>query len=165
MQEIIIIAGPNGAGKTTFARQLLRGDARLFVFLNADEIRRREECSEIAAGRMLLSRLDTSVAKGRNVAFETTLSGTTYLRKLDGWRSRGVRVTLYYIGLPDAAVSRARVAQRVAMGGHGINADLDQRFVRSLANLTRFKDAVDVWYVYLSEAGRFTELERSIPHG
>ncbi|MFZ2854177.1 MAG: hypothetical protein WAZ34_08700 [Rhodocyclaceae bacterium] len=51
--------------------------------------------------------------------------------RADGWR-----VELIYLALPNMDMSRLRVAERVAHGGHNIpTADIERRFARSLANL------------------------------
>lgn len=69
-------------------------------------------------------------------AFETTLSGRGYLRLVRRLRSAGWRVELLYLALPSVELSRLRVAERVAHGGHSIApADITRRFPRSLRNL------------------------------
>lgn len=51
-------------------------------------------------------------------------------------RSQGWRAELIYLALPSMEMSRLRVAERVAHGGHDIPvADIERRFARSLANL------------------------------
>ena len=80
----IIIAGPNGAGKTTFAREFLPKDAGVVHFVNADLIAAglsplRPELAALAAGRLLLTELDRLAKARLDFAFESTLSGLTYL--------------------------------------------------------------------------------------
>ena len=49
----------------------------------------------------------------------------------DGWH-----VELIYLALPSAEMSKLRVAERVAHGGHAIpEADIERRFPRSLRHL------------------------------
>lgn len=52
---------------------------------------------------------------------------------------------MIYLALPSMEMSRLRVAERVAHGGHNIpTADIERRFGRSLANLLNtFSAAVD----------------------
>jgi predicted ABC-type ATPase len=71
-RKIIIIAGPNGAGKTTFARSFLPAEAHCPRFINA--------------GRLMLQEIDLCVTRGDSFAFETTLSGLSYLRHIDDWK-------------------------------------------------------------------------------
>jgi predicted ABC-type ATPase len=64
-------------------------------------------------------------------------------------RTKGSRVELNYLALPSREMSRLRVAERVAHGGHNIPAaDIERRFARSLANLlTVFSPDVDACLV------------------
>ena len=151
-KEIVIIAGPNGAGKTTFALTYLRVEARGLPFLNADMIAAGlapfgSRHSDIQAGRLMLAEIDRLVAEGRSFAFETTLSGRGYLRRIDRWRRLGYRVTLLFLSLrsPDEAIDRVR--RRVAQGGHSIpEAVIRRRFHSGIDNLRSvYAERVDSW--------------------
>ena len=51
-------------------------------------------------------------------------------------QTAGWRVELLYLALPSLEMSKLRVAERVAHGGHNIPvADIERRFARSLGNL------------------------------
>src|SRR6185295_13953176 len=90
----------------------------------------------VAASRLVLEQIEQHIAEAREFAFETTLSGRGYLRLVRRLRSDGWRVELLYLALPSAELSRLRVAERVAHGGHSIaDADIARRFPRSLRNL------------------------------
>lgn len=110
-------------------------------FINADLIAARlsplaPERELAAAGRLFLRELELAIQEREDFAFETTLAGRTYLRLVDRLRAEGWRVELIYIALPSAELSRQRVAERVAHGGHDIpSADIERRFPRSLHNL------------------------------
>ncbi len=169
MPTILIVAGPNGGGKTTFANALFAAEARGWPYLNADEIG-REELSHlppgeqaIGAGRLLLARLDALVASDRDFGFETTLSSGLYARRIPTWRAKGYRIKLVYVRLASVEDSLARVALRVARGGHGVpETDVRRRFVRSLENLDRlYKPIVDAWEVWDSRDGDVRLGERS----
>ena len=87
LKKIIIIAGPNGAGKTTFARDFLPAEAQTLRFINADLIAAglapfNPESASIKAGRLMLEEIDECVDAGHSFAFETTLSGLAYLKKI-----------------------------------------------------------------------------------
>jgi predicted ABC-type ATPase len=145
-----IIAGPNGAGKTTFALKYLPEVAPGTAFVNADLIAAglsplAPEQKLLAASRLFLQQIEQHVVEGRDFAFETTLSGRGYLRLVRRLRSAGWRVELLYLALPNVEMSRLRVAERVAHGGHSIApADIDRRFPRSLRNLfDGYSGAVD----------------------
>jgi predicted ABC-type ATPase len=136
-----IIAGPNGAGKTTFALKYLPGETPGTAFINADLIAAglsplAPEQGLVAASRLFLQEIERHVAEARDFAFETTLSGRGYLRLIRRLRSGGWRIELLYLALPNVELSRLRVAERVAHGGHAIAAaDIERRFPRSLRNL------------------------------
>jgi predicted ABC-type ATPase len=136
-----MIAGPNGAGKTTFALAYLPQIAQCRRFVNADLIAAglsplAPDRELLAASRLFLNEIQTCIQQRENFAFETTLSGRSYLKLIRRLRSEGWRVELIYLALPSVEVSRQRVAERVIHGGHNIpTADIDRRFPRSLANL------------------------------
>lgn len=145
-----IIAGPNGAGKTTFAFEYLPQVANGSRFVNADLIAAglspfAPEKELMGASRLFLKEINECVRAEDDFAFETTLSGITYLQKIDQLRSSGWRVVLFYLALPSVEMSHLRVAERVSHGGHNIpKRDIERRFPRSLSNLLmRYSYAVD----------------------
>ena len=119
----IIIAGPNGAGKTTFAREFLLREAGVIHFVNADLIAGglsplRPELAARQAGRLVLIEL-TRLAKARkDFAFESTLSGRTYLRLLSRWKAAGYQIDIVFLSLSSAQLALQRIAARVRQGGH-----------------------------------------------
>lgn len=105
----IVIAGPNGAGKTTFAREFLPREGGVIHFVNADLIASglsplRPELATRRGGRLVLTELSRLVKGRQDFAFESTLSGWTYLPLLRGWKASGVSDRT---GVPVAAVSGA----------------------------------------------------------
>ncbi|WP_019606226.1 zeta toxin family protein [Teredinibacter turnerae] len=154
-----IIAGPNGAGKTTFALEFLPTDANCTHFINADLIAAglsplAPERELLAASRLFLEEIKQCIAKKDDFAFETTLSGKSYLKLIRQLQSQGWRVELIYLALPSAELSKKRVAERVAHGGHNIpESDIERRFPRSLNNLlNHFSPLVDHCECYLNAA-------------
>ena len=152
--KIVIIAGPNGAGKTTFARAFLPREAQCPRFINADLIAAglspfAPEAAAIKAGRLMLKEIADAVARGESFAFETTLAGTAYLRHIEKWRKGGYEVSLFFLGLPDADMAVARVAERVRQGGHDIpERVIRRRFVAGRKNLNLYRAAVNTWVKY-----------------
>jgi predicted ABC-type ATPase len=145
-----IIAGPNGAGKTTFALEYLPKVADCTHFINADLIAAglsplAPERELVAASRIFLQEIEERIEQREDFAFETTLAGRTYLRLIERLHSDGWRVELVYLALPSVEMSRLRVAERVAHGGHNIPLhDIERRFPRSLNNLlNHFSHLVD----------------------
>ncbi|MBU4612375.1 zeta toxin family protein [Achromobacter sp. GG226] len=136
-----IIAGPNGAGKTTFALDFLPEVAKCHQYLNADLIAAglsplAPARAQHSASRVFLHALARCVAGREDFAFETTLAGRGYLRLVQRLREAGWRVEMVYLALPSREMSRLRVAERVAHGGHDVpQHDIERRFSRSLVNL------------------------------
>jgi predicted ABC-type ATPase len=158
-KKIIIIAGRNGAGKTTFARSFLPEEAQCPRFINADLIAAglspfAPEAAALKAGRLMLKEMAECVRKGESFAFETTLSGLSYLSHIREWQERGYHVSLFFLSLPDAETAIARVAERVRQGGHNIpESVIRRRFTAGLRNLEQsYKFAVDAWAKYDNEA-------------
>lgn len=142
MPRCLIIAGPNGAGKTTFARDFLPKDA-LTRFINTDLIAAGispldPSLAQIAAGRIFLAELDRAVAQKIDFAFESTLSGLTYLPRLRTWKASGYMIEIVYLKLDDVRISLERIARRVKEGGHHVpEVDARRRFERSWNNFVR----------------------------
>jgi predicted ABC-type ATPase len=167
-KEILIVAGPNGAGKTSFAREFLQAEPRRHVFVNADEIALDLRSAgiaygnlEIAAGRRMLTLIDQIIEARQDLMFETTLATLLYQRRIADWRSAGYTVCLMYLRLPNVEASMARVARRVAAGGHDIpETTIRQRFAKSRDYFERlYKPIVDEWYVWNSLEGDFEMIE------
>lgn len=160
MPRSLIIAGPNGAGKTTFALKYLPA-VGVAHFINADLIASglspfHPEQQAAAAARLFLTEMEARIAAREDFAFETTLSGKTYLRLIEQLKAKGWTVEFHYLALPDVSVSKRRVAERVAHGGHDIpQTDIERRFPRSLRNLLiDYRMRVDVCVCYMNDDGR-----------
>lgn len=151
----IVIAGPNGAGKTTFAREYLPREAGVIRFVNADLIASglsplRPELAARQGGRLVLTELERLVKAREDFAFESTLSGRTYLRLMTRWRARGYRIELVFLSLPSVELALQRIAARVRQGGHDVpRADVIRRFERSWVNFhSVYRTVADRWAVY-----------------
>ena len=154
-QRIIIIAGPNGAGKTTFARDYLLREAHCPDFINVDLLAAGlspfyPDRAAIQAGRLMLSEIQRRVRKRESFAFETTLSGHGYARMIPEWRRAGYKVKLIFLGLPAPEMAVARVATRVAQGGHNVSSTVvRRRFDAGLRNFQNiYVHLVDQWEWY-----------------
>jgi predicted ABC-type ATPase len=142
-KKIFMIAGPNGAGKTTTAMSLIPNSTMIYEFINADEIARglapmHPESMSLTASKLMLERLKGLLDTNKNVAFETTGSGTNYIKHLREAQEKGYEFHLMFLWLasPDLAVKR--VAQRVVQGGHYIPEDtIRRRYYAGLKNLIK----------------------------
>lgn len=167
MPTLVLLAGPNGAGKTTFINGFLRERAEAFRFVNPDEVARgltgEGAVRDLAAGRLVLERLEALFADRADVVLETTLATRAHARRIRQWKAAGYRAELVYLRPPSADFSVMRVARRVAQGGHGIPENtLRRRFVLSLDYLeTVYKPLVDSWEVYASSDEGLELLEMS----
>jgi predicted ABC-type ATPase len=153
-----IIAGPNGAGKTTFALEYLPQVVGCTHFINADLIAAGlspfiPERELMAASRIFLREIEECIEVREDFAFETTLAGRTYLRLVERLCANGWRVELIYLALPSVEMSKLRVAERVAHGGHNIPvADIERRFPRSLRHLLNdFSICVDSCVCFMND--------------
>jgi predicted ABC-type ATPase len=151
----IIIAGPNGAGKTTFAREFLLREAGVIHFVNADLIAGglsplRPELAARQAGRLVLTELSRLAKARQSFAFESTLSGRTYLRLLKGWKAAGYRIEIVFLSLPSVQLALQRIATRVRQGGHDVpRSDAIRRFHRSWDNFEKlYRPLAEKWSVY-----------------
>jgi predicted ABC-type ATPase len=151
----IIIAGPNGAGKTTFAREFLSKKAGVVHFINPDLIASglsplRPELAALAAGRLFLRELDRLARAREDFAFESTLSGLTYMRRLKRWKAAGWRIEIVYLWISSPQLALRRIAARVRQGGHNVpRRDVLRRFTRSWINLQKsYRLLADGWTVY-----------------
>jgi len=154
-KKIVIIAGPNGAGKTTFAREFLPEEAGCPDFINVDLIAAglspfAPEKVALRAAKLMLAEMRGRVRAGESFAFETTLSGRNYARLVPRWRAAGYHVKLIFLSLPSADLAVARVASRVAHGGHNVPEDVvRRRFENGLRNFqTLYQSLVDSWVLY-----------------
>lgn len=152
---LVVVAGPNGAGKSTTAPRLLQEALAVSEFVNADAIALglsafRPESAAVAAGRAMLGRLRALSLTRRDFAFETTLAGRSLMPRIDRLRESGYHVHVVFLSLPSPDLALARVAERVAQGGHDVPTEVvRRRFVAGLRNFFSLcEDRVDSWQVF-----------------
>jgi predicted ABC-type ATPase len=156
MPFAIILAGPNGAGKSTLQPHLTQSNS---PFLNADLIARelREEHQggesnglDIAAGRLLLQRIDALITAGGSFVTETNLANRSLVDRITTWQSKGYTVVLHFVSVGDVEVCVHRVAQRVRAGGHDIPEEtIRRRYRKGLQNFfTVYLPLVDEWFLH-----------------
>jgi len=153
--QVYVIAGPNGAGKTTFAHQFLPRYARCNTFLNADYLALgfsplAPERAAFVAGRFVLKRMQELVRRGEDFGLETTLSGKTYARVFREMKARGYEIHLFFLWLPNVDMAIARVASRVAKGGHDVPEPvIRRRFDLGLRNMfALYRPLLDSWMIF-----------------
>ena len=124
-------------------------------FLNADLIASGlspflPEKAALKAARLMLEEMNLSVEKREDFAFETTLSGLSYIQHIKEWRRLGYQVTLFFLSLNSADLAVDRVAKRVAQGGHSIpEVVIRRRFDSGRYNFEHYyQKIVDSWALY-----------------
>lgn len=102
----------------------------------------------------MLKRLRELLESNKNFAFETTGSGTNYIKHLKKAQISGYEVNLMFLWLPSPDLAVERVARRVEQGGHHVPEDtIRRRYYAGLKNLVKH---------YLPLADRAFILDNSI---
>ncbi|MBN1114070.1 MAG: zeta toxin family protein [Oligoflexia bacterium] len=163
-KHMYIIAGPNGSGKTTFAKEFLPEFVDCPNFINADLIAMGlspffPDHVAIKAGKLVLEQIDEFSKKGQDFAFETTLSGKTYLKLFKRLKDRGYKLHIFFLWVPHSQLSIARIKQRVSNGGHNIpNEDVIRRFSRSIINFFESYLSLSDSWLFFDNSGIKPEL-------
>ncbi len=154
-KNVYIIAGPNGSGKTTFAREFLPAYAKCPNFVNADLIAQglspfSPRIAAMKAGRLVLEQIRNFAEKGADFAFETTLSGKSYVRLFRDLRKKGYHLHLFFLWIPSPELAMKRIKERVAEGGHDVPVqDVRRRFHRATQNLFKlYRPLCDAWTLF-----------------
>lgn len=153
---IVVLAGVNGAGKSSLAGGFT--DHERGSFFNPDAVAREirslhPDISDALAngqawqiGRALL---EQAIGEGRDYRFETTLGGHTIAELLERAARSGHRLNVWFCGLASPDLHLARVARRVAQGGHDIPAGkIRERWNTSRENLIRLLPLIHHLCVY-----------------
>ncbi len=163
----IVIAGPNGAGKTTFARDFLPTEAGVVNFINADLIATglsplKPDQAAVAAGRVLIGQINRLARARESFAFESTLAGVGYAKRLRRMKRDGYVVEIIYLNILSPQLALRRIAARVKQGGHSVpRADVLRRFDRSWKNFQDlYRALADKWSVYDNSGAKPKLLER-----
>lgn len=117
----------------------------------------------VMAGKLMIQEIEKCAAESKSFAFETTLSGLSYVDKINRWKREGYEIVLYYFSLLSVQIAIDRVKTRVAQGGHDIPDDvIARRFYRSQKNLKiLFKPIVDAWVVFDTSSSVPTLIDKS----
>ncbi len=143
-KKILMIAGPNGAGKTTMSLELISDRTLLYEFLNADEIARglaplHPETVTLTASKLLIKRLKELLEANRNFAFETTASGTNYVKYLQMAKQKKYAIHIVFLWLSNPQEAIKRVSQRVKQGGHFVEKEvIERRYYLGIKNFINF---------------------------
>jgi predicted ABC-type ATPase len=146
---------PNGAGKTTFAREFLPNYANCKNFVNADLIAQgmapfSPETAALRAGRLMIGEIGSFARRGEPFAFETTLSGRSYIALLRRLKTSGYRIHIFFLWLNAAGLALSRIKERVSRGGHYVPEPVvRRRFDRSTRNFfLYYRQLADSWIMF-----------------
>lgn len=127
MRLLDLVVGPNGAGKSTVVRVFIEPHTPNAVFVNADAIARERwpdspEEHAYEAAQIAARTRETLIEQGRSFIAETVFSHPSKLDLIRQAKAAGYTVVLHVV-LVDPDTSVARVAARVAAGGHDVPED------------------------------------------
>jgi len=153
---LIIVAGPNGSGKTTLTERVLAHQwVQGCAYINADNIARdvfgdwNSNEAVLKAANFAQIERERCLAERVSMTFESVMSGQDKLDFLRQAKEAGYFIRLFFVGTDDPAINAARVAERVANGGHAVPIDkIISRYSKSIANCAIAASIVDRAYVY-----------------
>lgn len=154
MKNLYIISGCNGAGKTTASYTVLPEILNCKEFVNADEIAKglspfNPESVGIAAGRLMIARIESLLSRKESFSIETTLAPLSYYKLIKRAQCIGYTVSLVFFWLNTPELAIKRVAERVKNGGHNIAENvIRRRYASGLYNLFKiYLPVVDYWMI------------------
>lgn len=97
---------------------------------------------------MSIARINDLISSRQSFVFETTMTSRHSIRAIERARQAGFRVGLIFVLLDSVELHIARVAARVAQGGHFVpEKDIRRRYVTAQRNLCHVLDLIDEGYV------------------
>jgi len=151
-KQLWMLVGGNGAGKSTFYRMYL--EPRGLPFVNADDLARlaypdAPEEHSYEAARLAEQQRHALLLGGSSFCFETVYSHPSKIDFLACAKTLGYQVILVMIHLASAQLNRARVAERVAEGGHAVpDEKVTSRIPRMLGHVRMSLPLCDLVRVY-----------------
>lgn len=125
------------AEKTTVARL-----AKIIEpYINADEIKRTNYCSDLEAAQIAEKMREECVAKNKSFTFETVLSTDRNLKLLQKAKSKVFFIRCIYVLTSNSDINVARVESRVANGGHSVPEDKIRSCYEKALSLSRTLNA------------------------
>ena len=135
MPRLYIISGCNGSGKTTASYSLLPELLECSEFVNSDEFAKHlspfaPESAYITASRFMMRKIAYLFDRRADFCLESTLATRSLLKMVRKAQAQGYFVTVLYFWLSSPDMAVARVAARVAAGGHDIPEETIRRRYR-----------------------------------
>jgi predicted ABC-type ATPase len=149
---VLVFAGPNGSGKSTFTR----GMPYYGTYINADELKKDYNLSDIEAAQKAESLRNRLLDKNVDFTFETVLSTDRNLLLLKKAKEKGYTILCIYVLTCNADINVARIRSRVQSGGH----DVPEEKIRS-----RYKKAIELLPQIINVCDKILIYDNSImPH-
>ncbi len=153
---LIVIAGPNGSGKTTITEALLRHQwAADCAAINPDDLAEKlfkgwDPLQAAFKAAVLAAEMrERHLAAREDLVFETVFSAPDKLDYLRRAKAAGYFIRLFFICTDNPLINAARVARRMALGGHPVPLDkIVGRYRRSIANGAAALQVVDRLYLF-----------------
>ena len=104
----------------------------------------------IKAGKLVLQQIREFAERGVDFAFETTLSGKSYISLFSALKVKDYALHLFFLWIPSPELAIARIKDRVAEGGHNVPAeDVRRRFIRGINNFFKLYESLfDSWMLF-----------------
>jgi len=112
----------------------------------------------------MLEEIEIQANLGVDFGFETTLSGKGHLQVVRGLKRRGCEVHIFYLWVPSAELTLARIKERVSRGGHDVpEAIVRRRFGRSLRNFwEEYRPLADEWILFDGSAAALSTIAKEM---
>ena len=142
---VLVLAGPNGSGKSTITQFF----DIVGTYTNADDMVASTGMSNEEAAVLADKMRYRSIEQKEDFTFETVLSSHYKIDILEKAKSEGYFIKCIFVLTVDPSVNVARVAARVALGGHDVDeSKIRSRYEKSLANIKKLMELCDILHVY-----------------
>lgn len=142
---VLVFAGPNGSGKSTITEYL----ELVGTYTNADAMVSATGMSNEEAARYADQMRYASIEAKEDFTFETVLSSHYKLDILKKAKAEGYFIKCIFVLTVHPSVNVARVAARVAHGGHSVDEEkIRSRYDKSLDNIKCLMELCDILHVY-----------------
>jgi predicted ABC-type ATPase len=98
---------------------------------------------------VVLQEIDRLARARASFAFESTLSGRAYEKRLKRLKRLGYRIEIVFLRVASPQLALRRITARVRQGGHNVpKADVMRRFDRGWSNfLAIYQPLADAWVI------------------
>ncbi len=157
---LIVIAGPNGSGKTTITQKVLHHEwLEEAEYINPDNVAQEKFGSwndpeaVLKAAQYCEEKREACLKEGRSMIFETVMSTESKVDFIRRAKEQGFFIRLFFVCTSSPKINAARIAQRVAEGGHDVPIrKIISRYAKSIANCKKASFLANRTYIYDNSA-------------